>query len=68
VLVTACCDLEQGKAKEDIVEQPNVATLITAPTHLSAGASADDVVLMFAMDCAEPTSCRAALSSAQAAE
>jgi hypothetical protein len=31
VLVTACCDHEQGKAKGDIFEQLNVVTLIIAP-------------------------------------
>jgi hypothetical protein len=30
-LVTACCDLEQGKAKEDIFEHPHVPDLIIGP-------------------------------------
>jgi hypothetical protein len=26
VFITACCDLEQGKAEGDIIEQPNLAS------------------------------------------
>jgi hypothetical protein len=68
VFVTACCDSRQGKAKEDIVERPNVATLMNGPLHLSTCASADDVALMSAKDCFEPTSYRATLSSTQTPE
>jgi hypothetical protein len=66
VFVTACCDLEQGKTKEDNVEQLDVATLITGPPHLPTSSPADAVPLLSAMDCVEPTSYRAALSIAQA--
>jgi hypothetical protein len=45
-----------------------VATLITGPPHLYAGTPADDIALMPARDCVEPTSYRAAFSNAQAPE
>jgi hypothetical protein len=66
VRVTACCDLEEGKAKEDIVEQPIVARLINGLIHRPAGASDSAVALLSAGHCVEPTSYRAALSNAQA--
>jgi hypothetical protein len=53
---------------EGIVEKPNVATLLTCPQHLHAGATASAVALLSARDSVEPTSYRAALSSAQAPE
>jgi hypothetical protein len=52
VLVTACCDPEQGKAKEDIFELPFVPDLITGPNYNPAGASPTTVALMSARDCA----------------
>jgi hypothetical protein len=64
VFVTACCDSELGKAKEDIVEQPNVATLINGPPHLHARTSAITIALLSAKNCVEPTSSRIALSIA----
>jgi hypothetical protein len=37
-LVIACCDPDQGKAKEDIFEQPHVPDVIMGPPHTPAGA------------------------------
>jgi hypothetical protein len=65
-LVTACCDLEQGKAKEDILEQPQVPDLITGPPHTLAFTSPIAVVLLSGRECVELKSYRAALDSAQA--
>jgi hypothetical protein len=66
VRVTACCDPEQGKAKEDIFELPFVPDLVTCSTHIPAGASRAAVALLSARDCVEPKTYRAALSIAQA--
>jgi hypothetical protein len=66
VLVTACCDPEHGKSKEDIFEQPSVPNLITGPHHLPAGASLDSIALLSARDSIEPKSYRDALSIAHA--
>jgi hypothetical protein len=63
-LVTTCCDPDQGKAKEDIFEQPHVRDLITGPPHTLAGTSPIVVALMSARECVEPKSYRAALDSA----
>jgi hypothetical protein len=68
VFVATCRDHEEGKATEDIIAQPAMATLITAPPHLPAGATTHYVALMSAMDCVEPTSNRAALTSAQTSD
>jgi hypothetical protein len=62
VFVTACCDLEQGKAKENIVEHPNLATSIARPPHIPAGMPESAIALLSARDCVEPTSYRTALS------
>jgi hypothetical protein len=62
----ACCDLEQGKAKEDIFELPFVPDLITVSHHIPAGASPVAVALLSARECVELKTYRAALSSAQA--
>jgi hypothetical protein len=59
-LVTACCDPEQGKAKEDIFEQPHVPDLITGPPHTPCGTSPNAVALLSARECVEPKSYRAA--------
>jgi hypothetical protein len=64
VLVTACCDHEQGKAKEDIFELPFVPNLINGPIYIPAGASPAAVALLSARDCVEQNICRVALSSA----
>jgi hypothetical protein len=66
VHVTTCFDPEQGKAKEDIVEQPNVARLIPSPPHQPTGVLADAVALLSAGDCVEPSPYRVALSNVQA--
>jgi hypothetical protein len=68
MFVTACYDFEQGKAKEGIVEQLNVVTLITRPRHFPTGASTDAIALFSAKDCVDPTSYLVALSCAQATE
>jgi hypothetical protein len=65
-LVTACCDPEQGKSKEDIFEQPHVPDLITGTPHTPAGTSPTAVALLSARECVEPKTYRAALDSAQA--
>jgi hypothetical protein len=68
VFVTTCCDPEEGQATKDIVAQPDVATLITRPPYLPAGATPQDVALMSARDCVESTAYRDALTSAQASD
>jgi hypothetical protein len=68
VFAATCCDYEEGQATEDIGAQPDMTTLITGPPHLSAGATTLDIALLSAKDCVEPTSYRAALTSAQAFE
>jgi hypothetical protein len=68
VFVATCCDHEEGKATEDIVAQPDQATLITCPPHLPAGAAPPNVALMSARDYAEPISYRVALTSAQTSD
>jgi hypothetical protein len=68
VFVATCCDSEEGKATKDIVEQPDMATLITGPLHLLAGATISDMTFMSAMDCVEPTSYRVALTIAKASD
>ena len=65
-LVTACCDPDQGKAKEDIFEQPHVPDLITGPPHTHAGTSPTAVALLSAREYVEPKSDRAALGITQA--
>jgi hypothetical protein len=65
-LVTACCDPEQGKAKEDIFEHPHVPDLIIGPPHTHAGTSPIAIALMSPRECVEPKSYRAALDSAHA--
>jgi hypothetical protein len=65
-LVTACCDPEHGKAKEDIFEHPHIPDLISGPPHTPAGISPKAVGLLSARECVEPKSYRAALDSAQA--
>jgi hypothetical protein len=64
--VTACRDLEHGKAKEDIFEHPHVPDLITDPHHTPAGTSPTAVTLLSAREFVEPKSHRAALDNAQA--
>jgi hypothetical protein len=66
VLIAMCCNHEEGQPIEDIVVQPDMATLITAPLHLPAGATPPDIALLSARHCVEPTSYRDALTSAQA--
>jgi hypothetical protein len=66
VLVTACCDPDHGKAKEEIFELPFAPDLIIDPHHIPAGASPSAVALLSARDSVEPKTYRAALSSAQA--
>jgi hypothetical protein len=56
VLVTACCDHEQGKAKEDIFELPFVPDLITCPHHIAAGVLPSAAALLSARDYVEPKS------------
>jgi hypothetical protein len=65
-LVTACCDPEHGKAKEDIFEQSHVPDLITSPPHTPAGTSPTAVALLSARECVEPKSYLAALDNAHA--
>jgi hypothetical protein len=64
-LVTACCDPEQGKAREDILEHPHVPDLVTGPQHTHASTSPTAVALLSARECVEPKSYRAALDNAQ---
>jgi hypothetical protein len=66
VFVATCCDPKEGKATEDIVAQPDMATLITCPPHLPTGTTTYGIALMSARDRVEPTSYRAALTGAQA--
>jgi hypothetical protein len=54
VLVTACCDPEEVKAKEDIFEQPSVPGLITGPHHIPACATPDAIALLSTRGCVEP--------------
>jgi hypothetical protein len=54
VLVSACCDHEQGNAKEDIFEQHFVPDRITSPHHILARASHAAVALFSARDFVEP--------------
>jgi hypothetical protein len=68
VLVTACCDLEQGKVKEGMFKHPSVPCLIIGPHHLRAGETHVVVALLSARDGIEPKSYRAALSNAHATE
>jgi hypothetical protein len=65
-LVTACCDPDQGKAKEDIFEQPHVPDMIIGPPHTPAGTSPIAVALLSVRECVEPKLYRAAPDSAQA--
>jgi hypothetical protein len=65
-LVTALCDHEHGKAKEDIFEHPHVPDLITGPPHTHAGTLPTAVALMSARECVEPKSYRDALDIAHA--
>jgi hypothetical protein len=65
VYVTACCDPKEGVAREDIVEQPNLAFNVVAPPHQHAGIV---VALLSVRDCFEPALYRAALSSDKSAE
>jgi hypothetical protein len=51
VLVTACCDPDQGKAKEDIFEQPFVPDPISDPHRIPAGTSPIVVALLSAREC-----------------
>jgi hypothetical protein len=66
ILVTACCDHNQGKAKEDIFEQPHVPDLIIGPPHTLIGAAPTTVALLSTRDCVEPKSYKAILDSALA--
>jgi hypothetical protein len=65
-LVTACCDLEHGKAKEDMFEHPHVPDPINGLSHTLAGTSLTAVALLSARECVDPKSYRAALDNAQA--
>jgi hypothetical protein len=65
IYITACSDPEQRVAREDIVEQPNLAFTVAAPPHQPAG---NVVALLSARDGVEPASYRAALSNDQSAE
>jgi hypothetical protein len=65
-LVTACCDHEHGKAKEDIFELPHVPDLIIGPPHTPAGTSPTAVAVLSARDFVEPKTYRAALNNAPA--
>jgi hypothetical protein len=65
VYVIAFCDPKQGFAREDIVEQPNLAFTVAPPPQQHAGIV---VSLLSARDCVEPASYRAALSIDQTAE
>jgi hypothetical protein len=68
VFVATYCDPEEGKATEDIVAQPDLATLIADPPHVPAGATPCEGALLSAKDCVEPTSYRVALTSDQASD
>jgi hypothetical protein len=68
VLVTAYCDPEKGKSKEDIFEQPSVPILIIGPHHIPTCAALDAIALLSARHYVEQKSHRAAISSAQAPE
>jgi hypothetical protein len=68
VFVATCCDPEEGKATEDIVAQPDMATQVIGPPHLPPGATTNDIAFLPARDYVEPTSYRAALPSAQASD
>jgi hypothetical protein len=68
VLVTACCDAKQGKAKEDTFQQPSVPGLISGSHHIPASATHDAIALLSARDCVELKTYRAAFPSAQAPE
>jgi hypothetical protein len=63
-LVTAYCDPDKGKAKEDIFEQPQVPDMITGQSHTPAGATTSAVALLSAQECVEPKSYKAALDNA----
>jgi hypothetical protein len=65
-LVTTCCNTDQGKAKEDIFEQPHVPDQITCPPHTPAGTSPTAVALLSTRECVEPNSYRAAVDNAEA--
>jgi hypothetical protein len=60
VYVNACCDPKQGVAKEDIVEQPNLAFKLA---HAPQQPDAIVVARLSARDCVKLASYRAALSS-----
>jgi hypothetical protein len=66
VFVATRYDPEAGKATEDIVAQPDIATPITEPPHILAGSTTYDIALLPARDCVEQTSYRAALTTARA--
>jgi hypothetical protein len=68
VFVATRCDHEEGKATEDIVAQPYLATFIVGPPHVPAGATLASVALLSVRDCVEPTSYRAALTNAQVSD
>jgi hypothetical protein len=65
VYVNACGDPQQGVAKEDIVEQPNLAFTIAPAPHQH-----DDTIVarLSARDCVKHALYRAALSSDQSTE
>jgi hypothetical protein len=65
-LLTACCDPEHGKAKEDIFEQPHVPDLNTGPPHTRAGTSPIAVALLSTRECVKTKKYRDALDSAHA--
>jgi hypothetical protein len=65
VLVTACSDPEQGKANQDIFEQPFVPDLITGPHHIPASALLAAVALLSTHDCVETKTYRTTLCNAQ---
>jgi hypothetical protein len=68
VFVSTCCDPEECQPTEDIVAQPDMATLIIGPPHLPARATPPGIALPSARDFVESTSYRAALTSAQACD
>jgi hypothetical protein len=68
VLVTTCCDPDQGKAKEDIFEHPFVPDMVIGPHHILADASHATVALLSARECVEPKSYRDALAGAHTPE
>ena len=65
-LVTAYCDLGEGKCNEDIFEHPHVPDHITSPPLTLAGSSPPAVALISAREGVEPKSDRAAFDSAHA--